>query len=46
MSLPLFASTWMNDEHRMLQDSTRRFFNDQWVPHAARWREDGMLPRQ
>ena len=46
MTLPLFPSTWMNDEHRMLQDSARRFFNDRWVPHAGRWREDGILPRQ
>ncbi|WP_395694986.1 acyl-CoA dehydrogenase family protein [Piscinibacter sp.] len=46
MTLPLFPSTWMNDEHRMLQDSARRFFHEQWVPKAALWREDGILPRQ
>jgi long-chain-acyl-CoA dehydrogenase len=35
----------MTDEHRMLEDSARRFFTEQWVPKAAGWREQGMLPR-
>ena len=43
--LPLFPSTWMNDEHRMLEDSVRRFFTDRWVPQAGQWREAGILPR-
>jgi acyl-CoA dehydrogenase len=46
MSLPLFPSTWMNEEHRMLQDSVRRFFTEQWVPHAGAWREAGIMPRE
>ncbi|MBK7262831.1 MAG: acyl-CoA dehydrogenase family protein [Rubrivivax sp.] len=46
MSLPLFPSPWMNDEHRMLQDSARRFFTERWVPQAATWREAGIMPRE
>jgi acyl-CoA dehydrogenase len=46
MSLPLFPSTWMNDEHRMLQDSARRFFAERWVPHGGAWREAGIMPRE
>ncbi len=46
MSLPLFPSTWMNEEHVMLQDSVRRFFTDQWVPQAGAWREAGIMPRE
>jgi acyl-CoA dehydrogenase len=46
MSLPLFPSTWMTEEHTMLQDSVRRFFTDQWVPHIGTWREAGILPRE
>lgn len=41
MSLPLFPSPWMCDEHRMLQDSVARFFRERWVPQAAQWRERG-----
>ena len=46
MSLPLFPSPWMNDEHRMLQDSVQRFFAERWVPQAATWREAGIMPRE
>lgn len=45
MSLPLFPSAWMTDEHRMLQDSVARFFRQRWVPRAAEWREAGMMGR-
>ena len=45
MSLPLFPSAWMSEEHTMLQDSVRRFFTDKWVPHAGTWREAGIMPR-
>lgn len=45
MSLPLFPSRWISDEHRMLQDSVARFFKERWVPRAAEWRESGMMPR-
>ncbi|WP_374568633.1 acyl-CoA dehydrogenase family protein [Ideonella sp.] len=43
MSLPLFPSVWMTDEHRMQQDSVRRFMNDRWVPRAAEFREAGLM---
>ena len=46
MSLPLFPSPWMNDEHRMLRDSVQRFFAERWVPQAATWREAGIMPRE
>ncbi|HEX2010981.1 MAG TPA: acyl-CoA dehydrogenase family protein [Roseateles sp.] len=45
MSLPLFPSSWMADEHRMLQDSVARFFRQCWVPRAAEWRAAGMMGR-
>jgi len=45
MSLPLFPSTWISDEHRMLQDAVARFFKQAWVPRAAEWREAGMMGR-
>jgi acyl-CoA dehydrogenase len=43
MALPNFPSAWMTDEHRMLQDSVRRFMNDRWVPRAAEFREAGLM---
>ncbi len=46
MTLPLFPSSWITEEHRMLQDSARRFFTERWVPQAAGWREAGIMPRQ
>jgi acyl-CoA dehydrogenase len=46
MSLPLFPSPWMNDEHRMLGDSAARFFAERWVPKAPAWREAGLMPRE
>lgn len=45
MSLPLFPSAWISDEHRMLQDSVARFFKERWVPRATEWREAGMMGR-
>jgi acyl-CoA dehydrogenase len=44
MSIANFPSTWMNDEHRALEDAARRFFTERWVPRAAQWREAGRLP--
>ncbi|MFZ5551180.1 MAG: acyl-CoA dehydrogenase family protein [Pseudomonadota bacterium] len=43
MALPSFPSAWMTDEHRMLQDSVRRFIADRWVPRAAEFREAGLM---
>ncbi|MEJ6006311.1 acyl-CoA dehydrogenase family protein [Paucibacter sp. AS339] len=44
-ALPLFPSSWISEEHRMLQDSVARFFKQEWVPRAAEWREAGMMGR-
>jgi acyl-CoA dehydrogenase len=46
MSLPLFDPAWMTEEHRMLQDSARRYIADKWVPHAAEFREAGKMGPQ
>ncbi|WP_210757076.1 acyl-CoA dehydrogenase family protein [Azohydromonas sediminis] len=35
----------MREEHRLLADSAARFFRERWVPHAAAWREAGIVPR-
>ena len=44
MSLPLFPSAWMTDEHRMLQESAARYIADKWVPRAAEFRALGLMP--
>ena len=43
MSLPLFESAWMSEEHRMLQASAARYIADKWVPRAAEFRERGLM---
>ncbi len=43
MSLPNFPSSWMTEEHRMLQDSVARYIADKWVPRAAEFRAAGKL---
>ena len=43
MTLPLFPSAWMTEEHRALQDVARRYINDKWVPRAAEFREGGRM---
>ncbi|WP_457323995.1 acyl-CoA dehydrogenase family protein, partial [Roseateles sp. P5_E11] len=45
MSLPLFPSNWMTEEHHLLQDSAARFFSERWVPRAAAWRAAGLMER-
>jgi long-chain-acyl-CoA dehydrogenase len=44
MSLPLFPSSWMTEEHRMLQDAAARYIAEKWVPRAAEFRELGLMP--
>ena len=39
MSIELFPSSWITEEHRMLQDSAARFFRERWVPRAAEFRQ-------
>ncbi len=46
MTIEVFASPWMGDEHRMLADSAARFFRERWVPQAPAWREAGIVPRE
>lgn len=41
MSLPLFPSAWMTDEHRMLQDAAKRYIAEKWAPRAAEFRTAG-----
>ena len=43
MSLPVFPSAWMSDEHRMLQDAARRYIDQRWVPRLAEFRAAGRM---
>ena len=43
MAIANFPAAWMNDEHRALEDSVRRFLAERWVPRAAEWRAAGRL---
>ncbi len=44
-TLPLAASPWMTDEHRMLESSARAFLTGRWVPQIPRWRSQGEMDR-
>ncbi|MES2090616.1 MAG: acyl-CoA dehydrogenase family protein [Pseudomonadota bacterium] len=46
MAIQNFPSTWMTDEHKMLQESAARFFKEQWGPKDEAWRHAGMMDRQ
>lgn len=46
MSLPLFPSAWMRDDHRALQDSVVRYIAECWTPRAAEFRAAGRFPPQ
>lgn len=34
-----YQSPWMNEELRMFRKTVRRFFQEEFVPHEARWRQ-------
>jgi len=36
----------MTEEHRLLADTARRFFEAELLPHRQRWREQGIADRQ
>ena len=44
MSLPLFPSVWMREEHRLLQDAAARYIRERWVPRLAEFRAAGRMP--
>ncbi|TYO98425.1 acyl-CoA dehydrogenase [Geothermobacter ehrlichii] len=38
--------TWMDDELRILRDSVRQFYLEEFVPHYERWCEQGVVDRE
>jgi len=40
-----YESPWLNDELRMLQDATRKFFAREFVPHREEWTQAGIVAR-
>src|ERR1019366_4654257 len=39
MSDVAYQSPWLNDELRMFRKTVRRFIEEEFLPHQARWRE-------
>jgi acyl-CoA dehydrogenase/long-chain-acyl-CoA dehydrogenase len=39
------SPAWMTEEHRLLQDSSRKFFAAEVVPHLDKWRDQGVVDR-
>ncbi len=42
---PNYASPWLNDELRILQDAAARFFTQEFKPHNERWITAGKVDR-
>ncbi len=40
-----YESPWMNDELRILRDAAEKFFEKEFLPHSARWDEQGIVDR-
>ena len=40
-----YESPWMNDELRLLKDASKRFFEQEFTPHAERWIAQGEVDR-
>lgn len=40
-----YKSPWMNDELRILQESVRQFYTEEFMPHYERWCEQGVIDR-
>ncbi len=45
MTFTNLPSTWMTDEHKMLEDMTHSFFQEKWVPRYEKWRAQGQMDR-
>jgi long-chain-acyl-CoA dehydrogenase len=39
------SQSWMTDEHRMLAEMARTFFEDAWVPQIEKWRTQGEMDK-
>jgi acyl-CoA dehydrogenase len=39
-------SIYFDEQHQQFRDSMRRFIEQEVVPHAQAWEEDGMVPRE
>ncbi|MBL8288791.1 MAG: acyl-CoA dehydrogenase family protein [Rubrivivax sp.] len=44
MSLPIFPSPWITEEHEMLRESVARYIGQKWTPRAAEFRQLGKMP--
>lgn len=46
MTFHNLPSTWMTEEHVMLEDMTRDFIAEKWAPRMEKWRHDGIMERE
>ncbi len=45
MTLSNLPSTWMSDEHKMVDEMTFQFITEKWQPRFEKWRAQGMMDR-